>query len=91
MRPIATVWSVCRSVTTVSFAKRAEPIVMPFGMLTRVGPRNHVLNWGTELQMSIPEGAILRANRAGPDMPRQVQQLIYSQQLSRRAATIGVY
>jgi len=29
--------SVCLSVTTVSRAKVAEPIVTPFGMLTRVG------------------------------------------------------
>ena len=48
MRPIATdrlAWSVgpayvCLSVTTVSCAKVAEPIVIPF----RVGPRNHVLD-----------------------------------------------
>jgi len=37
---------VCRSVglsvTTVRPAKAAEPIVMTFAMLTRVGPRNHV-------------------------------------------------
>jgi len=36
--------SVRLSVTTVSPAKAAEPIVMPFGMLTRVGPRNYVLD-----------------------------------------------
>jgi len=29
-------------VTFVSPAKTAEPIEMPFGVLTRVGPRNHV-------------------------------------------------
>jgi len=33
---------VCRSVTTVSLAKMAESIVMPFRILTQVGPRNHV-------------------------------------------------
>jgi len=35
--------SVHRSVTIVSPAKLAEPIEMPFGMWTQVGPRNHVL------------------------------------------------
>jgi len=40
-------WSVCLSVcwshTDVLF-KTAEPIEMPFGGLTRVGPRNHALD-----------------------------------------------
>ena len=35
--------SVCRSVTLVNPAKTAAPIEMPFGLKTRVGPRNHVL------------------------------------------------
>jgi len=35
--------SACVSVTTVSPAKTAEPIEMPFGMSTPVGPSNHVL------------------------------------------------
>jgi len=46
MRPIATdevashvvCLSVCLSVTTVSPAETSEPIKMPFGMWTRVGP-----------------------------------------------------
>ena len=41
MRPVATdiAWPVCTvSVTTVSCAKTAESIEMPFGMSTRVGP-----------------------------------------------------
>jgi len=29
----------------VSCAKTAEPIEMPFGILSRVDPRNHVLGW----------------------------------------------
>jgi len=33
---------VCRSVTLVSPAKTAEPIEMPFGLKTWVGPGNHV-------------------------------------------------
>ena len=35
---------VCRSVTLVSPAKTAETIEMPFGLRTRVGPGNHVLD-----------------------------------------------
>jgi len=36
--------SVCRAVTLVNPAKTAEPIEMPFGLRTWVGPRNHVLD-----------------------------------------------
>jgi len=36
--------SVCQSVTLVSPAKTAEAIELPFGLRTRVGPRNHVLH-----------------------------------------------
>ena len=42
-RPSSVVY---RSVTVVSPAKTAEPIEMPFGLRTRVGPRNHVLGGG---------------------------------------------
>jgi len=38
----------CRSVTLVSPAKTAEPIEMPFGLRTRVGPGNHVLDGGSD-------------------------------------------
>jgi len=31
-------------ITFVSHAKMAEPIEMPFGMLTYVGPKRHVLD-----------------------------------------------
>jgi len=41
-RPVG--WSVSLSVTLVSPAKTAESIEMPFGLWTRVGPRNHVLD-----------------------------------------------
>jgi len=34
---------VCQYDTLVSPAKTDEPIQMPFGLRTRVGPRNHVL------------------------------------------------
>jgi len=33
---------VCRSVTLMSAAKKAEPIEMPFGLWAWMGPRNHV-------------------------------------------------
>jgi len=49
MRPIVTdqvAWSVGLSVILVRPAKTAAPIEMPFGLRTRVGPRNHVLDWG---------------------------------------------
>jgi len=39
-------WSVGRSVTLASPAKTAEPIKMLFGLRTRVGPWNHVLDGG---------------------------------------------
>ena len=38
--------SVSRSVTLVSPAKTNEPIEMPFGLRTRVGLGNHVLDGG---------------------------------------------
>jgi len=60
MRPLVTdqvAWSVGRSVTLVSPAKMAEAIEMPFGLNTRVGPRNHVLDG---VHISPWEGAILR-------------------------------
>jgi len=45
-------WSIGRSVyqpvTIVSPAKMAEPIKMPFGLWTRVGPINHVLDEGPD-------------------------------------------
>jgi len=39
---------VCRSVIVVSPAKMVEPIEMPFGLKTWVGPRNHVLDVGPD-------------------------------------------
>jgi len=47
MRPVVTdrvALSVGLSVTLVSTTKSAEPIVMPFGLRTMVGPENHVLD-----------------------------------------------
>jgi len=48
MRPITdrAAWSVGLSVTLVSPAKTAQPIEMPFGLWTPVGPRKHVLGGG---------------------------------------------
>jgi len=48
--------SVCRSVTLVSRAKTLEPIEMQFGLRTRVGPGNHVLDGGPDTPW---EGATL--------------------------------
>ena len=50
----------CQSVTLVSPAKTAAPIEMPFGLGTRVGPRNHVLDG---VQILAWAGAILSAKR----------------------------
>ena len=65
--------SVCHS-TTVSPAKTAELIEMPFGLRTRMGPGNHVLDGGPDLPW---EGAIFRgkdvtghARRVGNDSGR---------------------
>ena len=70
MWPIVTdrvAWSVgqlvCLSVTLVSPAKTTEPIEMPFGLRTRVGPGNHVLDGGPALPMG---RAILRRKGGRP-------------------------
>jgi len=55
--------SVGLSVTTVSPAKAAELIEILFGMWTRVGPRNHVLN---AVQIPTRGRAILRAKIGRP-------------------------
>jgi len=59
MWPIVTggvVWSIGRSVTIFSSAKVAEPIEVPFGLWTRVGPRNNVLDGGPDFPMHNFEG-----------------------------------
>ena len=66
MRPIVTDavvvgLSVGLSVTIVSPAKTAEPINMPFGSWTRVGPTNHVLDGHSDPPY---EGAVLRGTKA---------------------------
>jgi len=39
---------VCRSLTVVSPAKAVEPIDMPFGLKSWMGPRNYVLDGGSD-------------------------------------------
>jgi len=55
--------SVCRSVTVVNPTKTVEPIKMPFGLRTLVGPRNHVLDGG-------PDPPMRRGDVEGKGMPR---------------------
>ena len=55
--------SVCLSVTLLSPAKKAEPIEMPFGLRTGVGPENHVLDGGPDPPV---ERAILSGERGIP-------------------------
>jgi len=65
MRPIVTdraARSVGLSVTLMSPAKTAAPIEMPFGLRTRVGPSNRVLD-GVEIPMG---RAILKGGRGVP-------------------------
>jgi len=45
--------------TLVIYTKTAKTIEMPFGLRTRVGPRNHVLDGGPDPPW---QGAILREN-----------------------------
>jgi len=85
MWPVATdtaAWSV----TVVSPAKTAEPIEIPFGMCTRVVPRNRVLD---AVQIPTHEGAILRAMRGRPGTCQDMS--IYSKWLSRGQNRHGVH
>jgi len=65
MRPIVTdrLPSVGLSVTLVSPVKTAAPIEMPFGLRTRVGPRNYVLDGGPDPPW---KAAILKGERSIP-------------------------
>jgi len=49
-------------------SKTAKLIEMPFGMLSRVDPRNHVLDGGTDPRC---EGVILRGEWRAPTARRQ--------------------
>ena len=42
---------ICLSVTVLCPEKTAEPIKMPFGLKTRVTPRNHALDGGPDPPM----------------------------------------
>ena len=74
--------SVCLSDMTLIPAKTAEPIAMPFGMWTRLGLRNHVLD-------GVPDSHTRRGNFEGKngqlahDMPEHVWRSIYSKRLGR--------
>jgi len=86
MRPIVRdriASSVGLSVTLVSPAKTAGPIEMPFGLRTRVGPRNHVLDG---VQIPQWEGAILR----GKLMPTDLSPLAAANELVRRLRCGGI-
>jgi len=64
----------------LSIAKTAEPIQMPFGVWTGVGPRNHVLD-GVRIPLPPWEGAILRGNvicTASGWLKEQDQQFFYN-------------
>ena len=58
--------SVCLSVTTVSHAKAAKPIVMLFGMLTWMCPRNHVFS-----EVQIPHVKKMWANAQRDGRPAE--------------------
>jgi len=79
-------WSVDLSVTNVSPAKAAEPIVVPFGQCTWIGPRNHVLDWGpnTHAQRGIFEG------KKGPaqDIPGYVFNIVDISRGKKRGLTL---
>jgi len=50
---------VCLLVTFVSSVETAEPIGMPFGRLTWVGPEKHVLDGGSDPQGKPGKGQLL--------------------------------
>jgi len=70
MRPVATdglassvgIGLVCVPLTTVSPAKMAEPIKIPFGIWTQVDPRNYVSDGGPDPPW---KGALLREMALG--------------------------
>ena len=58
--------SVCLLDTTMSCAKMAEPVKMPFGVWTRVGPVNHVVTYYVGAWILPGEGAIFLQQSPGP-------------------------
>jgi len=79
--------SVCWSVMTVSPAKMAEQIVIPFGILTQVRPRNHVLDM---VQIPTQEGSVLKAKRGHPRACLAVNILKVTQQGAELVVWYGV-
>jgi len=77
--------SVGQSVRVVSAGKTAEPIDMMFGLWTRVGPRNHILDG---VQITPCEGAIFR----GKDTPADLSSLAAAYEFvhRRRCGTSAV-
>jgi len=89
MRPIVTEWrilSVCLSVTLVSPAKTAEPLKMLFGLKTRVGPGNHVLD---ESPDSPSSWAILRRKGRSFVKYRDTLRSSVQKQLNRSICSFG--
>ena len=68
-------WSICLSVSTVSPAKTAEPVEMPFGLLTRVVSKNRV-RW--KYRSPHMKGNVEGKKGPGPDIPGHVWQSICS-------------
>ena len=64
-------------------AKTTEPIDMPFGLRTWVGPRDNILDGGSDPPW---EGAILR----GKDMPADLSPLAAANELVRRLRCDGI-
>ena len=78
--------SVCLSMTLVSRAKTAALIEMPLGLRTRVGPRNHVLDGGSDPPW---EGAILRGKGAPHLKYRDTLLSPVQKQLNRSTLRLG--
>jgi len=57
---------VCLSVTFLNSAKMAEPIEMPFEVLNRLGPRNHVMVLLDGSQDLLREGTVFGGLRSCP-------------------------
>jgi len=68
-------------------AKTAEPIDIPFGLWTRIGSRNHVLDGGPD---PMHEGAILRAKRGQPRTCPDMSVGRYTQSNSAEGRTVAV-
>ena len=64
----------CKSVISASSAKMAKPIEMLFGLWTRVGPKNHLLDGGPDPPC---KGAILREGKGQPIVEYTVYSLYY--------------